>query len=305
MRKPQTIVAGLILLTAQQASAITIQFDYSSDTTGFFSQNAKNTLNAAGSFFGNLLTDSLSAIQSSGQNNFTASFNDPTTGTSRTIDHFSIAQDTIKVFVGARSLGGSTLGQGGPGGYSVSGFNPFVTEAQTRGQTSTVAGVQGATATDFSLWGGAISFNQNTNWYFDQDVSTASDLPSTNFDFYSVALHELGHVLGIGTADSWFNNISNGQFTGPEASTVFGGPVPLNPGLDHWAQGTQGTVNGVAQEAAMDPAITAGTRKVFTNLDVAALKDIGWQVAPVPVPAAVWLFVSGLFGMFTLGRKKS
>ena len=34
----------------------------------------------------------------------------------------------------------------------------------------------------------------------------------------------------------------------------------------------------------MDPQITTGTRKVFTDVDWAALDDLGWDVAPVAGP---------------------
>ena len=40
------------------------------------------------------------------------------------------------------------------------------------------------------------------------------------------------------------------------------------------------------QEAAMDPDLQNGTRKRLTALDAAALKDIGWDVAPPP-PAGI------------------
>jgi hypothetical protein len=61
-------------------------------------------------------------------------------------------------------------------------------------------------------------------------------------------------------------------------------PVPLSADLEHWAQGTNSVVNGtsIAQETIMTPSITDGTRKKFTALDAAALKDIGWTVILPP-----------------------
>ena len=54
----------------------------------------------------------------------------------------------------------------------------------------------------------------------------------------------------------------------------------LPPDRAHWANGTQSVVYGgsTAQEAAMDPDLQNGTRKRFTELDAAAMKDIGWEV---------------------------
>lgn len=48
--------------------------------------------------------------------------------------------------------------------------------------------------------------------------------------------------------------------------------------------GTTSVVYGssTSQEVAMDPDLLEGTRKRFTALDAAALKDIGWEVAAPP-----------------------
>jgi hypothetical protein len=140
--------------------------------------------------------------------------------------------------------------------------------------------------TDFGPWGGAISFDTGgTNWYFGQ----ALPVPSTAIDFYSVALHEIGHILGIGdipsdgSASSWTTFVSGGSFVGPAAEQANGGaPVPLDAALHHWADGTI----SAGAEAAMTPILDPGTRKLFTPLDFAGLTDIGWQVS---APAATSL----------------
>ena len=283
----------LLLSTHLSASAIQIVFDYSYDTSGFFnSQLRRDILQTAANRLGNRLSDNLLGISSSGNNNFTAAFSDPSTGSSTSLSNYSVAENALVIYVGGRDLSGSALGLGGPGGYSVSGTSSFVDLVRTRGQA-------GAPTTDFGPWGGAISFDSNANWYFDTDLSTSADIQGS--DFYSVALHEMGHVLGLGTAGSWNNLLDgNGNFVGPTAGTV-----ALSADQAHFASGTQSTVNGVAQDAAMTPSITSGTRKEFTALDFAALRDIGWQVTPVPVPAAVWLFGSGLLGLLALARRRA
>ncbi|HED33805.1 MAG TPA: matrixin family metalloprotease [Gammaproteobacteria bacterium] len=273
------------------ASAIQIVFDYSLDTSGFFStQLSKDVLQAAGNTLGGRLADNLLAITSSGSNSFTANFNDPSSGASTSRTAYSVEEDVMVVFVGAQDLGGSLLGIAGPGGFNANGSRGFLNTASTRGQA-------GAPDTDFGPWGGTISFDSNANWYFDSDLSTSGDIIGS--DFYTVALHELGHVLGLGTATSWDNLIVNGALVGPTTGTV-----SLDATGGHFANGTRSEVNGVAQGAAMTPSVLSGTRKEFTDLDFAALKDIGWQVTPVPVPAAVWLFASGLTGLFVFGRRK-
>ena len=303
--------AAIIGMSCQQASAINIQFDYSLDTNNFFGASGsiqRTILETAGSFFASNLNDSLAAITPSSGNSYDANFFHPATGASHSVTDLSVAADTLIVFAGGRSLSGSTLGQGGPGGFNIPGATSqaFVDSVVGRGQ----AGALGApfNQTDFGAWGGAITFDTDasTTWYFDPDLSTSADVADS--DFFSIALHELGHLLGIGTANSWGNLVSNADtFTGAASTSVFGGDVPLSSDLGHWATGTTGLVNGVPQEAVMDPSILNGTRKVFTDLDLAGLTDVGWEVSAtaVPVPAAVWLFGSGLMGLVITARRRS
>ena len=53
--------------------------------------------------------------------------------------------------------------------------------------------------------------------------------------------------------------------------------------------------DGSSQETAMDPDVTAGTRKYLTNLDAMGLADIGWQlnITTMPEPS-IWALVSGI-----------
>jgi hypothetical protein len=128
-----------------------------------------------------------------------------------------------------------------------------------------------------------VSFDsEGTVWNFDHTI-----LPSSvESDFFSVALHELGHVLGLSVYDpdnSWNTYQSGTTFAGPNVVLLSGSAVGTVDATDrHWAAGTMSVVFGTstAQEAAMDPTLTVGTRKYFTELDVAALRDVGWMVVP-------------------------
>lgn len=276
---PAVLTLAILPLIAPAAGAITITFDYSHDTTGFFSDPARKAiLSQAASTF-TPFTDSLTAISPSGTNHWTASFLEPTNSSvNAAVADLSVPANTLIVFVGASDLPGSTLGVGGPGGYSYSGVTTtFANSIKNRGQTNDTG--NSSTATDFARWGGAISFDSLTNWFFG---STTSGMTGSQADFLSVAIHELGHVLGFGTADSFSHYTSGTSFVGPTAQSLHSGtPVALNtPDLAHWANGTSSILPGTAtnQETAMDPSITLGTRKLFTVIDYAGMKDIGWQV---------------------------
>jgi len=291
------IASGFFLASALAVRAqVNISFNYSLDTSGFFSDPGRQALlNAAASALDTRLADTLSAISPSGPNSWTAIFNNPSTGTSQNVNNLSVAANTLVIYVGARDLGAGTLGLGGFGGFNGSGTQSWLDTISMRGQS-------GAPNTDFGPWGGSISFNNTATWNF------SSGLPSAGQnDFYSVALHELGHVLGIGTATSW-DNLVNGanQFTGAASMAAFGGAVPLTSDHAHWLSGTMSTLPGTStfQEAAMDPSLTTGTRKDFTVLDFAGLDDIGWDVTPVPEPGQLALVAGlGLLG-FALFRRR-
>ena len=258
-----------------------LAFDFTRDTNGFFSDptlGAVRTglLESAATYFESIIIDELTAITSISTNQFNAVFTNPGSGNSETINGFSVVANTLTIFVGGRSFGGNTLGQGGPGGFGVSGTQAFVNNAVSRGEV-------GVGTTDFAPWGGSLAFNNESNWYYDPDVSDNSifGISAGESDFYSVALHEIGHVLGLGTSGAWNSNISGGNFTGTNVTAANGGVSPSASG-GHFAEGTTGTVNGVSQEVAMDPSILTGTQKKFTNIDIAALQDIGWDLVASP-----------------------
>ena len=131
--------------------------------------------------------------------------------------------------------------------------------------------------TDFGPWGASVFFNVDRNWHFGKSV----DGLAGKFDLLSVAMHEWGHILGVGPADSWQDRIVDGKFTGTHAVGV---GSPNNPDLvlndgGHFLAGTDSFVAGDLQTAAMEPFFAPGQRKLFTDLDFAALEDIGWEAA--------------------------
>lgn len=253
------------LLESRQLLTITIQFDYSRDTNHFFDDTARRQiLEQAGETIGNRLDDHLLPIAPSGGNTWSLTASNPSGTGSFTLDDQTIPEDTILVFVGSRNT--SSLGVGGPGGYSSSGSDAWLDLVAARGQT----GMLEIPESDFGLWGGSITFDTDANWYFGM---SADGQGSNQQDFLSVAMHELGHVLGIGTAGSWDNQVSGSFFTGENSVAEFGGNVPLS-GSSHFREGTEDDGN----EVAMDPSILVGTRKLFTALDDAALADIGWEL---------------------------
>jgi len=284
MRYFRTSIVGVlgVLCCSVNASAINIVFDYSLDTNNFFNTQAKrDVLDSAAAVF-EVFTDSLDAIVPGAVYNqgtpdefydtWNADFTHPGTGASHVITDLTIPADTLIIYAGGRNLSGTTLGVGGPGGFDASGITSFVNTVKGRGQAGALLGVP----TDFAPWGGAIAFDTPNSWSFDGTPG------GTESDFFSVAVHELGHALGFGTATS-FDVLANGTtFSGAAATALFGSNPTLHTDQSHWAAGTTSIIpNGGSQETAMDPDIADGTVKQFTLLDFAAMEDLGWDVPPM------------------------
>jgi hypothetical protein len=293
------------LLAGPAAANIDIVFDYSYDT-GYFKNNAlrMSLLDSAASVFESRITDTLGTISSSGNNHFNINFQSPSTGNTTTLNDYSVAADKIVIYIGAANLGSNILGEGGPGGFGASGSNNFLTSIK-RGQSGYLS--SSGTDTDFGPWGGSISFNSSfSNWYFDSTLATSNDI--SGYDFYSVALHEIAHVLGMGTADSWNDQIVGTCTTG--SCSLDGYALNYaNGDKGHWKSGAMSTINGAGSfEVAMDPSLLNNTRKNFTDQDWAGMAYIGWQVAavvavPEPETWAMLLAGLGLVG-FAAARKE-
>jgi hypothetical protein len=276
---------GFERLEQRRAPAVTFQFDTTYDTSGFFTQNpaAMTVLEQAAQILGSRLNDSLPAIAPGGGNTWTATFFNPSNpGATVQVNNLSVPANTLVVYVGAAPLGGTELGEGASGTAGASGTIAWDNLAAARGQ----AGVLASPPTDFGPWGGAVSFDSGTRWSFSGTGGTPG---AGQVDFLSVALHELSHVLGYGTAPSWFSNVNgtNLAFTGAHAEAVSGGPAPIDPTEAHWAQSA---LSG-GTTPVMTPAIVPGVRRPYTPLDWAGLADIGWTVdqlvVTTPPPASV------------------
>ena len=284
------LILVMLLGGAARSPAITIDIDYLYDArhTFFDAQQQRDALAAAANFFEQVLTDRLDPIVPHGEKQWIARFTNPATGGQTFIPNLHVPADTLIIMAAGRDLPGKERGQGGPGSAEALGSSDWGDTLAGRGQTNS----SGTGATDFGPWGGSITFDTTTSegtprdWNFRLDAGPS---PGQD-DFYSIALHELGHVLGLGVAESWntWVDTNNHHFTGPASVAQFGGPIELDATISnadfHWSQNSISRVfpHGSSQTPLMVP-ISGGRREV-TELDVAALADIGWEIASPPLP---------------------
>lgn len=310
MNQNKTVIGLITLITGilQPAYAIQIEFDYSYDTHGFFTDQhtgapileRRHRLEQAASFYTGF-TDHFTAIQPNASNNWSVNIGHPSQlGSSVSLSNLSVAENTVRVFVGGSTSSPAVLGFAGTGwGLAATGSQSFQDSVQTRGQLNTL----GQNASDYGLWGGTIWFNDVHSWYFGEDES---GLSTGNPDFLTTATHELGHILGYGEADSWSAAINaDNLFTGSSAIAAYGGLVPVGQFGAHWGEGVLSERDGILQEAMMDPSTPFGQRQLPTSLDYAGFDDIGWQVTAVPLPSALLFFVTGLLSFIGSAHRKA
>jgi hypothetical protein len=297
MHRPRPNRAWLVCpdLLSLEARWNPVRFDFRFDDdapaaggVGFFGTvGMVQALQDAGKEIGGQLLDALSAITPDLTLNRTwaAQYVNPATGAVVRRVNLAVPQDVIVVYVAGRA---GLVSDGGvafaaPGTVAgTTGGGLFEDTVTTRGQTG-ARGLDGHFI-DFGPWGGSVAFDTNTNWYFGADPAGAAP---GQVDFRTTALHELGHVLGYGASDAWFANVTqyasdgNFYFTGQAATAEYGDaavPVDVADGAGaHWAGGVRSPQDGNAP-ALMNADPAGRARRGYTRLDLAGLRDIGWQV---------------------------
>ena len=109
-----------------------------------------------------------------------------------------------------------------------------------------------------------------------------------------------GSTLGIGQAVGWETNVSGTNWLGAQTIAQNGtGTGIIAPDGAHPKDNlTSLLLNGLtSQEVVMSPSLTNGERRLLTQLDLALMRDIGWDTVAIPEPTTA---VSMLCGMACL-----
>ena len=121
-------------------------------------------------------------------------------------------------------------------------------------------------------------------WHWDH----TSDVTPGENDLYSVALHEILHAIGIGSSNSWDDLTTGTTWNGSEVQAITGSGAGLvHSDGSHIASSVMSTriSDGETQEVVMDPTITTGMRNELTVLDLAFLRDIGYETITPIIPS--------------------
>jgi hypothetical protein len=315
------------------ASSIDIVVDYSYDSNNFFdTQDKRDAMEEVADRFSRVITSSLAAVGPEGTGTGTPAgwrigFLHPGTGDPFEISTAASAATDSLIDVGAPEAdvygfaglsadvwilyaGGRPLASSGNGGTATG--NNFLTTFDDvngplhRGFNDNTPGAGPTESSrDLPRWGGSITFDTGRTWHFDRSTIA----PPSASDFYSIALHEIGHALGLSTDWNQWAGDGAGNYTGAEAIAAYnsdnGTTVTsldlVGAGGNHFAdqtydsfvfsEGSPETVgvvpNFVLQDLLMEPIADFGgqqNRFELTNVDVAALRDLGWATLTKPIP---------------------
>ena len=191
----------------------------------------------------------------------------------------------LVVFLGARSHGFSSsnvLASAAQTGYSYSYTSLSDRDAWLAARNAK------DTSSLYQPIAGVSQVNTSKSFYFDTDLTSHSDATSSGLvDFYSVMVHEIGHIMGFNSNNAFTNfssggSAGSGSWTGANAKAEYNNQnVPLN-GNPHWGNAlTQGNVN-CACHPSMQPSISSNKRTSFSALDFALLKDVGYTISATP-----------------------
>lgn len=320
MRTAQLRAALIVFFLTGDAVAIDVVLDFRYDTiakggSDFFGDGnpdgqgsvARETLQATADFYSSLITDQLNAISfinpttpgpdntpvwrqvithpGTGQLNYAISsagspIQDGLSVTQGIADEFrnlQVPADTYLIYVGATNIDTVGIGGTGVGFFGTSEFNDSID-------------FRGKPEGEFSTWGGYLVVDSDASWHYDHTISVVSK----KTDLYSIALHEIGHALGLNTGFAEWNDFQIGpEFRGPatlaawkaedsDASPEATGVPTESSTNPHWKENEiESNIVGTTslQECAMDPTIFFGKRKRLTNVDAYGLQDIGWDLS--------------------------
>jgi len=248
--------------TGGTATTFAISFEYAYDTSGYFDEAKRRALSEAAASWTRYIA---------------SEFDDVPAGTALRARHpehldregmvfeLDYAIDDLVVLMGSSPIDGMGMSL-------ASSSSSFTTQIADAALLEALRGRYDGQP--FQPWMAQTTFDSEEWWAVDSTPESDDDLVAGDNDFISTAIHELGHVLGIGSAAAFDALVEAGRFVGPRAMEVHGGPVPLAADGVHFERDTLSNGKLPSLELGTAP----GQRKRPTELDLAVLEDLGYTI---------------------------
>ena len=239
-----------------------IILDYRYDTAQYFTRDRRLVLRTAAASWEQYVASDFTAIPAGTYVRARDPQNPDAGGSNFTV---SYPIDDLVLFVGSSTIDG-------PGGTLAAAYSSNTAQGMSADLAATLG--QRYNGNPFQPWVATIVVDKEESFFFDATMDTADDIPQTQEDFYSTALHEIGHTLGTGQSAAYLALVSNSTFTGAKAVEIYGGPIPLTSDGRHVLK----TVIVDGRRVVMDESDAAGQRSLITRLDLAMIEDQGYQI---------------------------
>jgi hypothetical protein len=165
-------------------------------------------------------------------------------------------------------------------------------------------GILGQAGPTYGFLEGGFLFASDGIMEFDSADISALESAGT---LYDAIVHELAHIIGFGTL--WtYNGVyedGSGEYTGAASLAAY--QLEFDPTATYVPvelDGGDGTKDSHWDESIDNLELMTGwlhTPSYISNTTIASFIDIGYTV--VPLPAAAWLFFSGLLGLIGWSRR--
>ena len=276
--------AALALGSALPSYGISIIWNYDYDTSEFFTEERRLVLAKAAERFNHVSIASPDLPHPTEEGDYwNWEIVDPVTGDPIDSIPGNLQAGTLTIYVGAANLGGTVLGRGGPLGSDAYATDEWIDVLESL-----------STPEVFKPYAGILSITNSSAYTWYSGLSDA--IPNGEVDLYSVVLHELGHIFGIGTSQAWYADISGGYFVGEHVTALVGEGLQVSLDGAHFENGVW---NGVP--LLMNSGIVSGQRYDWSALEDAVLMDLGYVV--IPEPGTIGFAVAG-FGVLWLSRRR-
>jgi len=131
------------------------------------------------------------------------------------------------------------------------------------------------------IFGGTILLN-TIAYHYDHTTPVTPG----RYDLYTVALHEIVHCIGFNSQiKSYTDNRVGSEWIGQNVKNLNGGSgFGVLDRAGHFVRDFTSTTvkSGQTQRVVLSTAVLRSQRRFLTELDLAVLKDVGWEADPTP-----------------------